>query len=376
MKEIHIIYIIFFIFIILYFLNNDIENYCSISTCNTGFTLSNDNCVSCSPITGISGNYTTDCKASSCINGYKLENGTCNKCNITGALTYNDDCTAKTCTESGYKLSNGNCCKLIDGISGDYTTDCKASSCIFDYTLSNGTCNPVIAKASSTNFLNNSSGNNIAIINPNNSYTVVVNSTVSGSNEWTYTDIKDCEYIISNNKSNQALDSGIANTHYGDKNGGDYQKWVLFKMNGKTYVYNRKTNNFLYFNGVKNFYIDPNVLTNDNLILPDNLNYNNVDESKTITSEIGGVKKYLSCDVTNYEKKTTGFESFIRDTIASIYISLEFKDTIDIYSSWTIKNKSSNNSYFIYNDITGLCLDYGRGNNYKVYLNGNFSNTD
>jgi hypothetical protein len=38
---------------------------------------------------------------------------------------------------------------------------------------------------------------------------------------------------------------------------------------------------------------------------------------------------------------------------------LALKNNIDIYSSWTIKKKESNNSYYIINDITGKGLDYG-----------------
>ena len=118
---------------------------------------------------------------------------------------------------------------------------------------------------------------------------------------------------------------------------------MLFKKDTYTYLYNRNRKLFLYFNGSE-FYTSGQVLTKDTLKLPDNLNYNVVDNKKTIKNNDN---KYLSVNTNDFD--------------------LNFKDIFDLYSSWTIK--ADKNSYFIINDITGLCLDHGRGQNNMVYLN-------
>jgi hypothetical protein len=145
---------------------------------------------------------------------------------------------------------------------------------------------------------------------------------------------------------------------------------VLFKISGKTLIYNRIRNIFMYFNGIK-FYTSDKVLYTDNLQLPDNLNYNIVDDKKTITCIKNGTKKYLSVNIDHkrYNNNNEGWAIHNQTNIILI-------DTIDILSSWTIKINDKDNSYYsIMNDITGRYMDYGR-NDEPVYLNNDFDPTN
>ena len=350
------------IFIIYYYY--EVENYCNIKTCKIGYKLENGKCVSCLTIPNKVGDYDKDCNATKCEIGYKLNSGKCDKCNdITGMVSnkYTESCAATECI-IGYKLESGTCnvCKEIPGKIGDYGINCIATACDFNYNLINGDCKYVIQIANNDNFLNNNSSNNLALIqvdkNNSENYNVVINSTVSGSNLWSYTLIADCEYIITNDLSKKSLDAGadkdILNLLFTTDKNNNNQKWVLFKKDTYTYLYNRIKKSFLYFNGIK-FYMSNQVLTDYNLKLPDNLNYNVVDDKKTIKNNDG---KYLGVN------NTSDF-------------NLIFKDNIDLYSSWTIK-QNTDNSYIIKNDISGQCLDYGRGLDQKVYLNNIDSNNN
>ena len=341
------------IIFITYYIYDD-EHFCTISKCKTGFKLDNSKCIDCPPILNKVGDYDKDCNAIKCEIGYKLNGGKCEKCTeITGMVSnkYTESCAATECN-IGYKLESGTCnvCKEIPGKTGAYGINCIATACELNYNLIDGDCKHVIQIAGSTEFLNNNSSNNLALIqvdiNNSDNYNVVINSTVPNSNLWIYTLKSDCEYVITNNLSNKSLDSGAdggnLNYLFTTNSNETNQKWVLFKKDTYIYLYNRNRKLFLYFNGIK-FYTSTQVLTIDTLKLPDNLNYNVIDDKKTIKNKDN---KYLNADNTN----------------------ISFKDIIDLYSSWTIK-QNTDNSYCIIHDITGLCLDYGKGSGNVVYLN-------
>ena len=207
------------IIFITYYIYDD-EHYCTISKCKTGFKLDNSKCVNCDIIANKVGNYDKDCNATGCEIGFKLNGGKCEKCTeITGMVSnkYTESCAATEC-EIGYKLNGGKCdkCTEIPGKIGAYGINCIATACESNYTLIDGNCKYVIEIAGSTEFLNDYSSNNLALIKNINSdnYEVVVNSTVPNSNIWSYTLKSDCEYIITNNSSNISLDAGSSASNF------------------------------------------------------------------------------------------------------------------------------------------------------------------
>jgi hypothetical protein len=175
--------------------------------------LKDGNCENCTEIPGMLPNsYDKLCKATKCLTNYKLNSGICESCGsiMPGMIgDYDETCKAKACDKT-YMLLNGKCekCAVIPGMVGDYDTGtCKAKACDFNYNLINGNCDSKIKIANNNNFLNSNSSN-ISLIKNLDKYDVIVNGTVEGANIWSYEDIKDCEYIITNVSSKRSLDSG------------------------------------------------------------------------------------------------------------------------------------------------------------------------